>query len=415
MTGASITRAPPGLLDEIVIEILIRLPVKSLVRFKSVSRTWRALISSEFFIRAHLEQSSSASSKQRGPSFLVTLHALPHPGETQPTPFSTHFRFYQWRPGGTGGDDIANNKQAAAPLVYETDLVGNQYSRLRRFFAHCDGLVLAPTDAKLYLFNPATRDAVALPNNDGILPLQRGGYFPYAAGLGLDPKTGKYKVVRLFYRWLDYSNRTYRLGMEVFTVGEESGGGAWREMATDPPYSVDPWQTAVTVKGFMFWHMDRTRGDRGLLRLGLADEKFRVVELPDALDPAADMMLDAVHGDELCLTDRRTGVDPAYGTVTMWVMSSRDGYSRWERRYTIQASDVCHPMGLVPHDDGGGGLVSLRRGYELYRYDWESTEELNVECRMDRMRYQERRARTWKNMFRLNVKPYTESLVPVTV
>ncbi|GJM90537.1 hypothetical protein PR202_ga06824 [Eleusine coracana subsp. coracana] len=173
MRGASITRAPPDLLDEIVIEILVRLPVKSLVRFKSVSRTWRAIISSEFFIRAQLEQ-SSASSRQRDPSFLITLHALPHPGEIWPTPFSTHFRFYQWRPG-TGDDDITNNKQAAAPLVYETDMAGNKLiSRVRCCcIAHCDGLVLAPTDAKLYLFNPATRNAVVLPNNDDIPPATR--------------------------------------------------------------------------------------------------------------------------------------------------------------------------------------------------------------------------------------------------
>jgi hypothetical protein len=30
-------------------------------------------------------------------------------------------------------------------------------------FAHRDGLLLAIADAKLYLFNTATRDAVALP------------------------------------------------------------------------------------------------------------------------------------------------------------------------------------------------------------------------------------------------------------
>jgi hypothetical protein len=32
-------------------------------------------------------------------------------------------------------------------------------------FAHCDGLVLAPTDTKLYLFNPATGDAITLPES----------------------------------------------------------------------------------------------------------------------------------------------------------------------------------------------------------------------------------------------------------
>jgi hypothetical protein len=47
-------------------------------------------------------------------------------------------------------------------------------------------------------------------------------------------------VVR--YRELD-------MVMEVLTV---AGGGAWREIMPDP---VGRFQIAVTVKGFMFWHL----------------------------------------------------------------------------------------------------------------------------------------------------------------
>lgn len=40
--------------DEIMVEILIRLPVKSLCRFKAVNRTWLELISSKRFIKQQL-------------------------------------------------------------------------------------------------------------------------------------------------------------------------------------------------------------------------------------------------------------------------------------------------------------------------------------------------------------------------
>lgn len=40
----------PELPEEIVMEILARLPVKSLLRFKSVCRGWRAIISEPSFI-----------------------------------------------------------------------------------------------------------------------------------------------------------------------------------------------------------------------------------------------------------------------------------------------------------------------------------------------------------------------------
>jgi hypothetical protein len=41
--------------NEVVINILSQLPVKSLIRFKYVSRTWSSLISSPNFIAAHLK------------------------------------------------------------------------------------------------------------------------------------------------------------------------------------------------------------------------------------------------------------------------------------------------------------------------------------------------------------------------
>lgn len=280
------------------------------------------------------------------------------------------------------------------------------------YFAHCDGLVLIPTDTKLYLFNPATSDAVTLPksSNDN---LQHDGVYHSAAGLGLDPRTGKYKVVRSFYRcsWDDdplASIDRVGMGMEVFTVG----GGGWREILPNPPYPVERWQTARAVNGFMFWHMNKVRDrheqpPRGLLSLSLEDEAFAVIGLPDSLDPALDdtFMLDVLHG-ELWLS-AHTSEMPSPRTMTIWALCVEE--SRWKRRYSICVSDVCHPMGLAPFD----GMV-LWSGFTLYRYDLPSS-ELTIECDMDGLRYQGRRARTWKNLFAFNVKPYTESLVPITL
>ncbi|PHT77438.1 hypothetical protein T459_20960 [Capsicum annuum] len=39
--------------EEILVEILIRLPVKSLVRFRCVSKSWKTLISDEYFKAKH--------------------------------------------------------------------------------------------------------------------------------------------------------------------------------------------------------------------------------------------------------------------------------------------------------------------------------------------------------------------------
>jgi hypothetical protein len=49
------------LLAEMVWEILIRLPVESLARFKLVSKAWQAIISNPVFIRAHLFQTETTT------------------------------------------------------------------------------------------------------------------------------------------------------------------------------------------------------------------------------------------------------------------------------------------------------------------------------------------------------------------
>ncbi|CAD6271462.1 unnamed protein product [Miscanthus lutarioriparius] len=108
----------PELSEEIIVEvILVRLPVKSLVRFKSVYKAWRATISDPIFIHAHLRH--SATKREQDPS----------------------------------------------TLIYTKDLGGGEAISQLGYLVFCDGLVLARTDTKLYLFNPATRDSLTLPDS----------------------------------------------------------------------------------------------------------------------------------------------------------------------------------------------------------------------------------------------------------
>ncbi|XP_058213027.1 F-box protein CPR1-like isoform X4 [Rhododendron vialii] len=55
----------PNLPHEIVYDILSRLPVKPLCRFKSVSKPWLALITDPQFIKSHLHQSMKSNSNQK--------------------------------------------------------------------------------------------------------------------------------------------------------------------------------------------------------------------------------------------------------------------------------------------------------------------------------------------------------------
>jgi len=128
----------PMISEELIIEILVRLPVQDLIRFKSVCKAWHAIISDPFFVRMHLQRSTHK--QEQGPSFLITPHTLDKviDGEAWPTTFSNNICFYHWQEG-----------QKDASLVRSKDFnggVGSVYPT-----SHCDGLVMIPTDTKVYV------------------------------------------------------------------------------------------------------------------------------------------------------------------------------------------------------------------------------------------------------------------------
>ena len=146
----------PELLDEIVWEILIRLPVASLGRLKSVSKAWHAVISDPVFARAHLHLSKQKQ-QQDPTSFLITPQVLLEPGTIEDSfakPFSTNVRFYRW--------NLRRGSSSTASLLYRRHFPAGEFGPVSEL-AHCDGLVLLPTNTKTYVFNPAMKDAIALP------------------------------------------------------------------------------------------------------------------------------------------------------------------------------------------------------------------------------------------------------------
>lgn len=280
---------------------------------------------------------------------------------------------------------------------------------------HCDGLVLLPTNTNVYLFNPATRDTLTLPkNNPNKVPVPHDFCLP--VGLGLDPSTGRYKVVRAFFRHVDPLTYVFHMGMQVYTVGDKAA--CWRETKSDPPYPVAEWLTGKSVKGCMFWVMDtdhvKMPGPRGLLRFSLEDETFGITSMPDSLDPALDksFLLEVMHG-ELCLV-ASSSTRPGQQPVSIWTLV-KDDYmnSCWEQRYLINLDPIGRPMALLT----GDGLL-FHAHHSLYRCGLRTTEVTEELCKLEALRYHRRRPGTFEphgqDIFFFNVVPYMESLVRVT-
>ncbi|KAL3726849.1 hypothetical protein ACJRO7_031707 [Eucalyptus globulus] len=108
--------------EEIIIDILLRLPAPSLVRFKCVCKWWRSLISDPGFVQSHLQRLKAGDSI---PSQKIIGHVVvPH----RIKPF--------WNP---------------------------------RVVGSCDGLVCLIGPCSFLIYNPTTREYVELPGSDVLI------------------------------------------------------------------------------------------------------------------------------------------------------------------------------------------------------------------------------------------------------
>ncbi|KAL3648577.1 hypothetical protein CASFOL_004980 [Castilleja foliolosa] len=167
----------PKLPDDVVIEILTRLPAKPLLKFRCVCKSWLSIISSHQFIKTHLTNS------KKDPNF-------------------THHRIMlNWR---------ANLKHCSArSLLYEpftetfnTDFTSQSSKNSIWVLGSCDGLICLAIDKKeLILWNPTTRIFKTLPDF-GVKTSFRSNF---AYGLGFDKSSDDYKVVGFFNSSRDFS------------------------------------------------------------------------------------------------------------------------------------------------------------------------------------------------------------------
>ncbi|CAL5069515.1 unnamed protein product [Urochloa decumbens] len=378
----------PVVSEELIFEILVRLPVQTLMRFKSVCKAWHAIISDPFFIRMHLQQSTH---RHKGPCFLITPHSLDKviDDEAWPTTFSNSISLYLWQEG-----------QKDASLMHSTDFHG-EFGTVYPM-SHCDGLVMIPTDTKVYVLNPAIGDVLKLPDGH-----KDEGSF-HSVGLGLDRRTFKYKVVRSFYRSVDYSKRTYDVGMEVFTLGGDDIDSTWRSTVNDPPYPIQS-QVPKYFEGSVYWDICEDlleNPPHGFLKFSLEDETFSFICYPCGQSKGDNEFMLTELGGQLCLAQR-------FPTqIVIWVLPS-GGSHRWVRLYVINLLEAwtLEPL-LGTLKDG----ILVRRGNYLYRYDGILRQAREVVCahQVTYKNPKEGSIYEVKDVFYFNIIPYVESLVRVT-
>ncbi|KAI5640291.1 hypothetical protein M9H77_00240 [Catharanthus roseus] len=155
-------------------EILLRLPVKSLIRFKCVSKSWFSLLTSPLFIDMHLKFSLTRDDE------FVLIKRFVNDDTTHETLLSLHI-----------------NDESLSVLVSDLEIPSfidePPYYHVPELMGSCNGIICLFYYDNFILFNPATRQIRIIPPH----PPCPEDFFRICEcwGFGFDTATDDYKIV----------------------------------------------------------------------------------------------------------------------------------------------------------------------------------------------------------------------------
>nr|XP_025683205.2 F-box/kelch-repeat protein At3g23880-like [Arachis hypogaea] len=245
------TKPPPILLDELIAEILLRIPARSLVRLRnSVCSSWRTLISSSQFAKDHLRRS------------MAVDPALTHPR------IAYYSSRYSYPTIGVFSIQSVFENRPHEP----TRVVAYEGRRHRLIIGSCNGLLCLHDNERAMLWNPCTGFTSQ--------PLEIGRIF-YVCGFGYDHVNDKYKL------FLIEEKKSGGSVTRIFTFGPKS---TWRTIQDFPYRLHDPNNKAILLApvglfvsgtGTLNWLLCSSRTSFvAVLSLDLVKETYSQISLP---------------------------------------------------------------------------------------------------------------------------------------
>ncbi|TVU30324.1 hypothetical protein EJB05_21938 [Eragrostis curvula] len=236
-------------------EILARLPAKSVGRFRCVSRSWCAMLSSVYFVEFHRRHAN----RPDRPRLLLTAVGSSYEGH-----------LHSWQPGG------------AVERLMPDDFSDGEIVPLTK---PCQGLILVRgiDYGGYFVCNPSTGAVLPLPDSKAPLKMIRRTklFEPYlppffvsvSYGLGYCPVRKEHKVVRLFSNPEGEYDMT-PTSCEVFVLDAPA---YWRPSAEQPPLcSVEEENPAVFLHGRLHFLCS----DGGITTFNVSDETFGSLSAP---------------------------------------------------------------------------------------------------------------------------------------
>ncbi|XP_021290734.1 F-box protein CPR30-like [Herrania umbratica] len=328
------------LVVEIVYDILLRLPAKSLQRFKLVSKPWGSLISDPNFAESHLCRVNTSQDNvnllrvgqmraMMGPRPRLSLYSM---------------------------DSNGLNRE-----IVRLDYPFGDHLRHARILGSCNGLLLIDTEscAEYFLWNPSTGKYKRIPPF-----IQEDGQF--ISGLGYESTSRNYKGIIVSHYISGSSSPSYdnyhnyeSLCYRVYDYRKNS----WTSKdASEFSYRIHTSSKAVVVNGVPHWCVYRRKlnerhNDRNnshpfrlfyfdvtyvIVYFDLKNENFKKVELPMWATHEMKFDLGVLGG---CLS---MSLNPHGSFTEVWAMKEYGIPESWTKLFVISSSfgklrPICFP------------------------------------------------------------------------
>lgn len=312
--------------EGVMIEILLRLPVKTLLICKSVCKSWLCIISTSYFIKSHLHRVIVAS---RNNPTLLTIQNQNPAGHLAPFATSNFdLLIHQPQRRDTDVHHCDGIDFSSYPVHFDFLYVPHHFACCRVVGA-CNGIICLSNrfGNVVYLWNPATRKCRKLPIPGDLQVINS----PIKIGFGYDTISNQYKVLRIVF------GKKYHLVpvVRVYSTNADS----WREFRAPILKNwkfVTHLQTRIVVNGVLYFD-----GGDELISFDLHKEILGLVPFPSCIVRKRSHVLDfegsvAIVFESIC---DGLGID-------LWTLVDVSGQLSWTKKFSVDTdagpeSEVC--------------------------------------------------------------------------
>ncbi|KAI9196426.1 hypothetical protein LWI28_023826 [Acer negundo] len=270
------------LYSELIVDILSRLPVKSLCRFRCVSKSWLALINNPRFVKMHLAQTH----RRR---LVVSAESL----------YSVDIETIS-----SNDDNIAS-----VEIDFPRSKLNHEVDSLL-CIGSCNGLLCVLTEPNdLVVFNPCTNECKQIPDFRSRIVYEP----PSLHGFGYAESIDDYKFVKI-----EHPGKF----VDVYSLRKDS----WTSIQNNLHFVDKCYMQGIPLNGAIHWMVNKLEDSSLIAAFDLVEEKFKTLPPPDILlDNDCIYTLGLLRGNLCLVTEKRDQRNQ------LWIMKEYAVKSSWTR------------------------------------------------------------------------------------